>query len=58
MKSSVMNPTHPSEALFSGEKVLPSLALCEHYAGSRKLIDKALLLQKVMGAVFDVTCDL
>ncbi|EJL72305.1 citrate lyase beta subunit [Variovorax sp. CF313] len=50
-------PLHPSVALFSGEKALPSLAPCEHYAGSEKLIAKALQLQAELGPVFDVTCD-
>ena len=48
---------HPSAALFEGEKPLPSLAACEHFAGSRKLIDKALALQAAIGPVFDLTCD-
>lgn len=50
-------PVHPSVALFSGEKFPPSLAACEHYAGSEKLIHKALQLQRDFGPLFDVTCD-
>ena len=50
-------PVHPSQALFAGEKALPVLAPCEHYAGSEKLILKALELQSDIGPVFDVTCD-
>lgn len=48
---------HPREALFAvGEPVLV-LAACEHYAGSRRLLDKALELQAGMGPVFDVSAD-
>lgn len=49
--------THPRDALFSGEKPFPVLATCEHFAGSEKLIGKALDLQVEYGPVFDVTCD-
>ena len=48
---------HPSEALFAGEKPLPPLAACDHYAGSEKLIAKALELQGKLGPIFDVSCD-
>jgi citrate lyase subunit beta/citryl-CoA lyase len=48
---------HPSEALFAGEKPFPVLAACEHFAGSEKLIGKALDLQAKLGRVFDITCD-
>lgn len=50
-------PPHPQEALFAGEKVFPSLAACEHFAGSKKLIDKALALQAEYGPIFDITAD-
>jgi citrate lyase subunit beta/citryl-CoA lyase len=50
-------PTHPDKALFSGEKPFPILAACEHFAGSEKLITKALELQAKLGPVFDITCD-
>ncbi|AQV98656.1 CoA ester lyase [Cupriavidus necator] len=49
--------THPKDALFAGEKGFPVLAACEHFAGSEKLIGKALDLQVEYGPVFDVTCD-
>ncbi|HAP04425.1 MAG TPA: CoA ester lyase, partial [Methylophilaceae bacterium] len=49
--------THPSEALFSGEKLIPIIPSCEHFAGSEKLILKALQLQDSIGQIFDVTCD-
>jgi len=48
---------HPNDALFSGEKPPPVLAACEHFAGSEKLIRKALALQDEIGPVFDITCD-
>ncbi len=48
---------HPNKALFSGEKRFPLIPACEHFAGSEKLILKALALQDSIGAVFDITCD-
>ena len=48
---------HPSQALFSGEKPFPVIPSCEHFAGSEKLILKALALQDSIGPVFDITCD-
>ncbi|MGB4812160.1 MAG: aldolase/citrate lyase family protein [Methylophilaceae bacterium] len=48
---------HPSEALFGGEKSFPLIPACEHFAGSEKLILKALSLQDTIGPVFDITCD-
>ncbi len=49
--------THPNEALFEGEKPFPVISACEHFAGSEKLILKAMDLQKEYGPVFDITCD-
>ncbi len=53
---------HPNEALFGGEKPFPLIPACEHFAGSEKLILKALSLQdsnnpNAVGPVFDITCD-
>lgn len=48
---------HPNQALFGGEKPFPLIPACEHFAGSEKLILKALALQDSIGAVFDITCD-
>jgi citrate lyase subunit beta / citryl-CoA lyase len=48
---------HPNVALFGGEKSFPLIPACEHFAGSEKLILKALALQDSIGAVFDITCD-
>ena len=50
-------PVHPKDALFSGEKPFPVLSAAEHFAGSEKLILKALTLQDELGPIFDITCD-
>jgi len=50
-------PTHPNDALFAGEKPLPPIPACEHFAGSEKLIQKALELIEKLGPVFNITCD-
>lgn len=50
-------PAHPSAILFPGEKPFPAIPACEHYAGSEKLMLKALALQDEIGPVFDVTFD-
>jgi len=52
-----INNVHPKDALFGGEKSFPIIPSCEHFAGSEKLILKALSLQDSIGAVFDITCD-
>ncbi len=52
-----MMAVHPNEALFGGEKPFPLIPACEHFAGSEKLILKALGLQDSIGPVFDITCD-
>lgn len=51
------NLAHPNNALFIGEKPFPVIPSCEHFAGSEKLILKALQLQDSLGPVFDITCD-
>ncbi|NTV11117.1 MAG: CoA ester lyase [Zoogloea sp.] len=48
---------HPDDVLFSGEKPFPILPAVDHYAGSEKLMKKALGLQNELGPVFDITCD-
>jgi len=48
---------HPGAALFKGEKPFPIVPSCEHFAGSEKLIVKALELQDKLGPIFDITCD-
>jgi citrate lyase subunit beta/citryl-CoA lyase len=50
-------PAHPGLALFKGEKPFPIIPSCDHYAGSEKLILRALELQDSIGPVFDLTCD-
>ncbi len=48
---------HPRDILFAGEKPFPILPAVDHYAGSEKLMLKALALQQETGPVFDITCD-
>jgi citrate lyase subunit beta / citryl-CoA lyase len=52
-----MSAVHPNTALFSGEKPFAIIPSCEHFAGSEKLILKALTLQDELGPIFDITCD-
>jgi len=52
-----MTLVHPNDALFKGEKPFPVIPSCEHFAGSEKLIVKALELQDKLGPIFDITCD-
>ena len=52
-----MTAVHPNQALFGGEKPFPVIPSCEHFAGSEKLILKALALQDSLGPIFDITCD-
>ncbi|MDH4284882.1 MAG: aldolase/citrate lyase family protein [Gallionellaceae bacterium] len=52
---------HPSAVLYAGSRPFPQLAACEHFAGSEKLIKKALQIQAEMAVnsqpVFDITAD-
>jgi citrate lyase subunit beta/citryl-CoA lyase len=48
---------HPRTVLFAGEAAFPILPAVDHYAGSEKLMKKALQLQKELGPIFDITCD-
>ena len=48
---------HPGDILFPGEKPFPKLPAVDHYAGSEKLMRKALQLQNQLGPIFDITCD-
>ncbi|MEO8508439.1 MAG: aldolase/citrate lyase family protein [Betaproteobacteria bacterium] len=52
-----MNQLPPQEALYGGERPLPALPPCVHYAGSERFIRKALALQAERGPVFDIACD-
>jgi citrate lyase subunit beta / citryl-CoA lyase len=51
-----MTAVHPQKALFEGERPFPVIPSCEHFAGSEKLIAKALELQNQLGT-FDITMD-
>ena len=48
---------HPAAVLYREARPFPALPACEHYAGSEKLIGKALALQQALGPIFDLTCD-
>lgn len=50
-------PRHPADILYPGGRRFPALAACEHYAGSEKLLAKALQLQNELGPIFDITGD-
>ena len=54
-------PSHPSEVLYSGSRPFPMLAVCEHFAGSEKLLKKALQIQAEFSvndlSIFDITAD-
>lgn len=56
-----MTLRHPNQVLFAGEKPFPILPVVDHYAGSEKLMRKALGLQQELAhagrSVFDLTCD-
>lgn len=48
---------HPSQVLFQGKSQPVSLPVCDHYAGSEKLMRKSIALQQELGPVFDITLD-
>lgn len=48
---------HPSEVLFQGAHQPVAIPVCDHYAGSEKLMRKSLALQQALGPVFDITFD-
>jgi citrate lyase subunit beta/citryl-CoA lyase len=50
-------PMHPSQALFQDQAAPILLPVCDHYAGSEKLMLKSLSLQNELGPVFDITLD-
>jgi citrate lyase subunit beta/citryl-CoA lyase len=50
-------PMHPSQALFQDQAAPVFLPVCDHYAGSEKLMLKSLGLQNELGPVFDITFD-
>ncbi|MBI3714161.1 MAG: CoA ester lyase [Burkholderiales bacterium] len=48
---------HPSQALFQQAKPPVFLPVCDHYAGSEKLMLKSMALQNEIGAAFDISFD-
>ncbi|TFW00629.1 CoA ester lyase [Oxalobacteraceae bacterium OM1] len=48
---------HPSEVLFQGAHAPVSIPVCDHYAGSEKLMRKSVALQQELGPIFDITLD-
>jgi len=48
---------HPSEVLFQGSHKPVSIPVCDHYAGSEKLMRKSVALQQELGPLFDITFD-
>lgn len=48
---------HPSEVLFQGTHTPVSIPVCDHYAGSEKLMRKSIALQQELGPIFDITLD-
>jgi citrate lyase subunit beta/citryl-CoA lyase len=55
------NLAHPSDVLYAGSRPFPRLAACEHFAGSEKMLHKALQIQAELSVnnqpVFDITAD-
>ena len=55
------NILHPSDVLYAGSRPFPHLAACEHFAGSEKMLRKALQIQAESAVngqpVFDITAD-
>ncbi|MDD5057649.1 MAG: aldolase/citrate lyase family protein [Sideroxydans sp.] len=55
------NSLHPSKILYAGSRPFPQLAACEHFAGSEKMLNKALQIQTELSgngpALFDITAD-
>jgi len=48
---------HPTQVLFPGTRQPVSLPVCDHYAGSEKLMRKSIAMQQELGPVFDITLD-
>ncbi|MFZ6678082.1 HpcH/HpaI aldolase/citrate lyase family protein [Undibacterium sp. Tian12W] len=48
---------HPSTVLFQDQILPVILPVCDHYAGSEKLMRKSIALQQELGGVFDITLD-
>ena len=48
---------HPSKVLFQGKRQPVSLPVCDHYAGSEKLMRRSMALQQELGPLLDITFD-
>src|SRR5450830_1102476 len=48
---------HPTQVLFPGTRQPVSIPVCDHYAGSEKLMRKSIALQQELGPIFDITLD-
>jgi citrate lyase subunit beta/citryl-CoA lyase len=48
---------HPSKVLFKDQISPVFLPVCDHYAGSEKLMRKSMTLQNELAAIFDITFD-
>ncbi|MFZ6742637.1 HpcH/HpaI aldolase/citrate lyase family protein [Undibacterium sp. JH2W] len=48
---------HPSTVLFQDQMEPVILPVCDHYAGSEKLMRKSIALQQELGGAFDITLD-
>jgi citrate lyase subunit beta/citryl-CoA lyase len=48
---------HPSTVLFEDQLAPVLLPVCDHYAGSEKLMQKSAALQNELGPIFDITFD-
>ncbi len=48
---------HPSKVLFQDQISPVFLPVCDHYAGSEKLMHKSMALQNELAAIFDITFD-
>ncbi|HMO18259.1 MAG TPA: hypothetical protein PKA63_13335 [Oligoflexia bacterium] len=56
-----MGPTTPDKTFITlpdNEKLQNPVRPCDHYAGSEKFLEKALILQEQMGEAFDITIDM
>jgi len=55
------NLIHPSDVLYAGSRPFPRIAACEHFAGSEKMLKKALQIQAELAvderSIFDITAD-
>jgi citrate lyase subunit beta/citryl-CoA lyase len=58
---SIDNLVHPADVLYAGSRPFPLLAACEHFAGSEKLLKKAIQIQTELQSngrpIFDITAD-